>query len=465
MTSRVIVIGGGLAGLTVALRLAEAGRDPLLLETRSHLGGRAASFADVRSDLVLDNCQHVLMGCCTNLIELYKTLGVDHNITWTDALHWLRPDGGVDVVSNGVLPAPLHQCGDVIKMRLLSPREKLRLGRTMVRILRTGQSGHERWRGRTFAAWLDAAGESERVRKLFWSPVIVSACNLDIHEVAATHALHVFQDAFLASRTSGRIGTPSVPLSNLYMQAQAILEHQGGSLRMRCGARSVDVEDGKVTAVRTADEVLECDTVVCAVPWSRARTLVTDCDSRLSKIQGLGHSPILGVHVLVDRTVMHRPHLILPGRPIQWLFNKGAMKHKADGPSGQHLHAVISAADKWMDLDEATIGRTVMSELEQIVPAIRAAEILGIRPVKERQATFRATPAAEALRPHAAPGMGDIAGLVLAGDWCQTNWPATMEGAVISGHLAAQAVLGPESRGPLPPLPAARLPRWLGVRR
>ena len=465
MTDQVIVIGGGLAGLTAALRLAEAGRNPVLLETRPQLGGRAASFADVRSDLILDNCQHVLMGCCTNLIELYRMLGVDDKIIWTDTLHWLRPDGGVDVVSNGVLPAPLHQFGDVMRMRLLTRREKFRLGRTMLRMLRTGRSGHEQWRGRTFSAWLDKAGESERVRTLFWSPIIVSACNLDIHEVAATHALHVFQDAFLASRTSGRMGTPTVPLSDLYKPAQTLLAQQGGALRMRCGARSIDVVDGEVSAVRTADDVLECKTVVCAVPWSRARKLVTASDSRLSTLEGLGHSPILGIHVLVDRTVMHRPHLILPGRRIQWLFNKGPIDSDTDGAPGQHLHAVISAAHEWMDLDEAAINQAVMSELEQIVPAIRAAGVLGIRPVKERQATFRATPAAEALRPNAAPGPGDINGLVLAGDWCQTHWPATMEGAVMSGHLAAQAVLGPEARGPLPPLPAARLSTWLGVRR
>ena len=465
MTDRVVVIGGGLAGLTAALRLAEAGRNPVLLETRDTLGGRATSFADVRSDLVLDNCQHVLMGCCTNLLNLYRILGVEDAIEWSNTLHWMRPDGGIDVVGEGALPAPLHQFGDVLRMRLLTFREKLRLGRTMFRILRLGRSGHERWRGRTFAAWLDHAGESERVRRFFWSPVVVSACNLDIHEVAATHALHVFQGAFLASRTSSRMGIAAVPLAELYAPAQALLEQSGGSLRMRCGARSIDVVDGVVMGVHTADERIACSSVVCAVPWTRARKLVTAPDTRLAALGGLGHSPILGVHVLLDRTVMHRPHFVLPGRDVQWLFNKGDISCGPDGETGQHLHAVISAADAWMDLDEQTISRAVIKELEQIVPAIRVADVLGIRPVKERQATFRATPAAEALRPDAAPGPGDIAGLALAGDWCRTGWPATMEGAVISGHRAAQALLGLDADGAVEPLPPARLPRWLGVRR
>jgi squalene-associated FAD-dependent desaturase len=465
MSDRVIVIGGGLAGITAALRLAKAGRQPLLLESGSQLGGRATSFVDVRSEAVLDNCQHVVMGCCTNVLDLYRSLGMSDAIAWTDTLHWMRPDGGVDVVGQGAWPAPLHQFGDIVNMRLLSKIEKCRLARTMFGMLRLGRKGHERWRGRTFGAYLNAAGESLRVQSLFWSPVVVSTCNAHLHEVAATHPLQVFQNAFLASTVGGRMGLPTVPLRTIYKPVGALLEAQGGTLRTRCPVTSIAQANGCVSGVQIGAETLACSTVVCAVPWHKAQKIVPVQDARMVGLNALGHSAILGVHVFVDRLVMHRPHLVLPGRDIQWLFNKGEIDGGADGHRGQHLHAVISAAGAWMDLSEVAIGEAIVSQLQDIVPAIRAASILGIRPIKERRATFLATPAAQAVRPCAAPKPDDIQGLVLCGDWIQTGWPATMEGAVISGHLAAQAVLGPNAAGPCAPLCSAKIPRWLGVER
>ncbi|MCH2135880.1 MAG: hydroxysqualene dehydroxylase HpnE [Phycisphaerales bacterium] len=461
MSSRPVIIGAGLAGLTAALRLADADLRPLVLETRKGPGGRAISFDDVRSDLVLDNCQHVLMGCCTNLIALLEQIGVADAIEWSDTLAWMRPDGGVDVLETGRLPAPAHRMGSLLRMRLFSLREKVKLGRTMVKILRLGRSGHELWRGRTFAAFLDTCPCTEQLRQLFWDPVIISACNLALHEVAATHAFHVIQDAFLASREAGRIGVPSKPLSALYEPAVAKLTAAGGELRTGASVSRIEVGERRVKAVHTRSEVIPCDDVICSVPFNRLGSMLDAPDARVEGLRHLEHSPILGVHLLVDRVLMQREHLVTAGRQVQWVFNKGPLPEGA----GQHLHAVISGADDWMALDEASIRHRILEDLEGVFPALRVAKIVGFRPVKERQATFRATPEAEALRPEAAPGQSDVQGLYLAGDWCRTGWPATMEGAVISGHLAAQALLGEAAAGPKGPLAPARLPRWLGIRR
>jgi predicted NAD/FAD-dependent oxidoreductase len=226
-----------------------------------------------------------------------------------------------------------------------------------------------------------------------------------------------------------------------------------------CAVGAIDVHDGHVCAVQTDQGTIEAQAVICATPWEKAAKLLPEGDTRRQGLEALGHSPILGVHLLVDRQVMHRPHLILPGREIQWLFNKGMH----DGR--QHLHAVISAADDWMDRPQDEMQAGLLQELHRIMPALRTADAIEIRPIKARHATFRATPGAEAVRPAAGPGEDDVQGLYLAGDWCATGWPATMEGAVRSGHLAAQALLGRGAAGPVGPLATARLPRLLGLSR
>ncbi|MBT5584320.1 MAG: NAD(P)-binding protein [Phycisphaerae bacterium] len=449
MNRDIIVIGGGLAGLSASLRLIDAGWRPIVLESRRRLGGRACSFTDGRSGRSLDNCQHVLMGCCTELLDLYTRLGVVDDIEWHESTTWLRADGGRDIMRPGWLPAPLHMAGSLRRMKLLNRADKRELKRGMWRMLRMGVRGRATVGDRTFRSLLDEWRQGERVRRLFWEPVIVSACNISCNEVAAVHGLQVFQDGFLAGRWQATMGVPTKPLEEFYAPAIKHIEDGGGEVRLGCSVNAIAMQQRRAIGVETRDGFHRGQAVLSTVPWDRLHAILTEeqraLDSRLNRLEELGHSPILGVHIMLDRSVMTEQHLVLPGHDVHWLFNKGV-----DAEGIEHIHAVISGADAWMDFDVSLIRERVMEAIVLAYPQAAQARVVQCRPVKERTATFRATPAAEHLRPRPAPSPiggagGDIEGLYLAGDWCASGWPATMEGAVRSGYAAAAAIAGTAS--------------------
>ena len=463
MNRDVHIIGGGLAGLAAAMQIIDAGDRPIIHESRRKLGGRATSFDDPRSDTTLDNCQHVLMGCCTNLQDLYQRLGVLDTIDWHDTLYWLGKDGKVDVLKPGMLPAPLHHAGSLRRMKLLDADSKSEIRRASWKLLRLGHLGRMRWQFSSFRDWLDHAGQSERTRTLFWEPIVTSACNLPCDRVAAVHAMQVFQESFLPSSFAGHMGLPSIPLRELYDPAEEMIRNAGGRIELGTSVRSISFDDQQVRGIVTNDGPIEAALVISTVPPNRLSKLIPqrwkERDARLGALNQFEFSPILGVHLLFDSSVIEYPHLVLPGRSVQWLFNKGCNE---DGQ--QHVHAVISAADAWMELDEDAIVDRVLDDLSGVAPHIRTRTIVHARSVKEKRATFAATAEIEPLRPSAGPSSlgvegGDAQGLYLAGDWCATGWPATMEGAVRSGYLAVQAMTG--HGGLVDELPPGRLARWL----
>ena len=467
MTRRVVVIGGGLAGIATAVRVADAGCQPIVLETRGKLGGRATSFPDQRSGRSLDNCQHVLMGCCTALLDLYERLGVSDCIEWHERGYWFREDGGHDVIEPGHLPAPFHVAGSFRRMKLLDRTAKAEIRRAIWRLMRGGSGLRVTWRGRTFGNFLDDAGQSTETIRLFWDTIIISACNLPSKEVAAEHGMQVFQEAFLPSRWAGTMGIPTVPLASLYDPAESIIREAGGELRLGCSVREICLEQRRAVGVMTADDMVRGAAVVSTVPPDRLAKLLSDSirssDRRMANLEAFQFSPILGVHLHFAEPVMDLPHLILAGQSVHWIFNKGL-----DEEGRQHLHVVISAADDWMPLDEEAILARVLEEIRPALPRTAEHEPVTVRAVKEKRATFRATPEIEPVRPPSAPGAvgiqsGDIEALYLAGDWCATGWPATMEGAVRSGYLAAAAINGTDPG--IEDVPAGRLAGWLGLGR
>ena len=462
----VAVVGGGLAGIAASLRLAEAGVRVTLIESKRKLGGRATSFVDPRSGRTLDNCQHVVMGCCTNLLDLYDRLGVLDSIDWQHSTWWANPPGPPVELRPARLPAPLHLALSFRRFRVLDREERRAVNRAMLRFLRMGLAGREARRGRSFAEFLAAeAPQPPRAIERFWQPIVTSACNLPVERVDARAAIQVFQEGFLGASFASAIGLPRVPLVELYDPAEETLARAGGALRLGVSAKALAFDRDRLSGVVTDEGLIPASAVVSAVPWDRLSKLCSESlkasDRRLQRLDELQPSPILGVHLFFDRAVMSTPSLVLPGRAVHWLFDKGA-----DASGRHHVHAVISAADEWMDLDETEIGRRVMEHVRWALNGAVVPEPVEIRSVKEKRATFAVDPASDALRPGASPdlvGTGEgCRNLFLAGDWCRTGWPATMEGAVRSGYAAARAITG--SGGPVPDLPIARLARWLGLR-
>jgi zeta-carotene desaturase len=452
-----LVAGGGIAGLSCALRLAEAGVRVTLLETRKKLGGRATSFKDVRSDRWLDNCQHVVLGCCTNYLDLLARLGVVDAIAWESRQWWAEEGGRLSVIRRGPLPAPAHFTGSMLRAGFLSVGEKLHIARACAAILRADR---REWTARTFADFLRAHGQPDRAVRRFWAPVVVSACNLDVDRVAASSALHVFQEGFLAAPAAADIGVPSVPLLHLYDAAERLIAAAGGRVELGAGVERLDAR----SATTTDGQRFEADAVVCALPVERVTRAVPPearaGDARFERLDDFTHSPILGVHLTFDRPALPAdgrtgapiPHAVLVDRPTQWVFRKD--------DHGRQLHAVVSAADAWLPLTEAQVGERVLADLHACLPASRDAKLLEVRAVKEKLATFAPTPGVEALR----PGPVGPSGIVLAGDYTHTGWPATMEGATRSGYAAAAAVLGrPASELLVPGLRVAPLARALGL--
>ena len=448
MRPQVVILGGGVAGIAAAVRLASGDHPPrvTLLEMRPRLGGRAGSAPAGRGRPLLDNCQHVVMGCCTAILHLYKSLGVADRIEWHDRYTFVHGDGTVDRLAVGRLPAPLHLAGSMLRFRGLNWREKLAVARAVAPVRRMTDAELRAANGESFAAWLDRQHQPPRAVERFWQPAIVSACNESLERVAAGYGLKVLRDGFLADKAGARMGLPTVPLDELYARTAARLADAGGALRLGTTAKRIDYDAAaqRVTGVTlNTGERLEADAVVSALP-PEALGRVTDPamqrdDPRLQRLDGFEVSPILGLHLWVrlpgPPAEALLPHVVLTGSPVHWFFDRGPDPSRGDGT--RHLHGVISAAADLLGRPNRELIDLAADELRRFVPGYADAALIDGRVVKERRATFAALPGVDALRPAAS---GAIGNLMLAGDWCDTGWPATMEGAARSGFTAAKAL-------------------------
>jgi squalene-associated FAD-dependent desaturase len=466
---RIVIVGGGVAGIAAAIRVADAGGIPIVVETRTKLGGRATSFEDPRHGLMLDNCQHVVMGCCSNVLDLYGRLGVLDRIEWHPTTWWANPPRRPEALRASGLPSPFHMSASFLKLRFLGVDDKIGIGQAMWRLIRMGFAGREDWRHRPFSDFLDETAQTIEARERFWEPVVVGACNLPCREVAANHAMQVFQEGFLAGGWHATMGLATCPLRDLYDPAVEIIERAGGEVRLGSGVRGIAFDGIRTNGVVTDDGLVHGSAIITTVPPDRLAKMISRpmlaADPRLRDLDRIETSPILGVHLVFDRPVLvdgdrRYPHLVLPGRDTHWFFDKGEVE--IDGRRGHHVHAVISAADSWMKLDEEAITRRVVADLHWALPASRGLEPIAVRSVKEKRATFRAEPGIDDRRPSARPGGHGIPNLALAGDWTATGWPATMEGATRSGYRAAAVVMG--EGGPVPDVPPGRIVARLGLR-
>jgi hydroxysqualene dehydroxylase len=421
-----VIVGGGLAGIAAAVARADSGQRVALIEARRRLGGRATSFVDQTTGAPLDNCQHVTLGCCTHYLRLCERLGVADCFAWDDRQWWIERGGTTSLLKPGILPAPLHYAGAFLNASFLSATEKLAIANAMRELMVVDGPAHA---ASTFGEYLATLDQPRGAIAKFWAPVIVSACNLPVHRVSAAPAIKVFQDGFLPSKSAGRIGLPTLPLADLYNNVPSILSQRGGRIFM--GEHAGGITPTHVTTV--SGTTYAAPTIICALPIEKAITLVRDHagspDPRLANVHEVLHfSPILGVHIETDLPILTTPHAVLVDCPTQWLFRKSG--------DGRRFHAVISAADDWMEDTQERIVERVMSDVRACIPAARNARVTWARAVKERRATFAATPRFEAWR-QSLPSPRDLAApsVHLVGDYTNTGWPATMEGAVRSALL------------------------------
>jgi squalene-associated FAD-dependent desaturase len=433
-----LVVGGGLAGLAAAVRLADAGARPIVIESRRRLGGRAGSFQDPRTGRQLDVGQHVMVGCCTCLTDFYRRLDVFDRIELHREVHLADGRGRIDRIAFPILPGPLHGLPGILRSRTFSVSEKVALARGMQRVLRTLP---EEVDGVFFADLLDAWKQPRSLVDRFWNPFVVGVCNAPVDRVSGRYAVLFFRDALLAGPDAASIGVASVPLGALVEPAVRRIEEAGGSVHLGVRATGIASEAERVTAVDTNQGRILIDRVILAVTVEQLRRLTRPLaalqDERFVDLDCFEPSPILGLHLWFDRPVMHVPHLMLVDHDTHWIFNKGL-----DGDRRQHLQVVISAADAWMSRPREEIVSAVMDDLRAVLPVLRDAPDLpplDCRVVKERSATFVPAPGIEARRPSAT---GSIENLFLAGDFCRNGWPSTMEGAVRSGYAAAAACAG-----------------------
>ena len=452
------MIGGGLAGLAAGVALAEAGWQVRLFEQRPFLGGRATSYV-LPSGEHVDNCQHVTLGCCTNLEDFYRRVGSSNKIKYFDRLVFVDPQGRRGEMQAGMLPAPFHMTGSFATFAPLTLPDKFSIARAMLDILRT--KGHTKDLDEVPAismqTWLERRKQTKRAIERFWRVVLVSALDEELDRTDARFGVDVFWKAFLANRTGYRMGVPTVPLADLYDGCKSAIERKGGQVTLRAPVRAIEIDQAGLRGITFDNAKTEsADAYVFALPHQAFYELlpaeIRASNPALGNIAKIKDAPITGVHFWFDRQVMDEPFVTLLDTNTQWIFNKTALYGQSTVPqassnggangaptaAAQYLQMVVSASYDLIPKSRQEIIDLVLAEVRQALPKAREAQLLKATVIKETTATFSPEPGIDQWRP---PQKTAISGMFLAGDWTATGWPATMEGAVRSGYLAAEAVL------------------------
>jgi len=420
---RVAVIGGGLAGIASAVALGSAGFEVEIYEARNFLGGRATSWPVGGDDAeMIDNCQHILLRCCVNLLDLYRRLGVENKIRFHREFHFIEPGGRTSVLKRGVFPAPAHFFESFVKLKFLTAADKIAIGRAMRVIPR--ERRHRKDLDRiTMLDWLREKEQTPRAIDRFWRQVLVSAVNEELDRMAAIHGFQVFWLGMIARPDSYEMGVPDVHLRELYDE-HSLARAGSIELRHRTPITAIETRDGMVASLTSTSGRTAADFYISALPFERLQVLLPD----LADWTSFEHSPITGIHLWFDRPITNLPHATLLDRTIQWMFNKS---------EGRYIQLVVSASRSLLETPRQEIIDLAIRELGEYFPAAREARIEKAQVIKEVRATFSAKPGLEMKRPASRTRLNNF---FLAGDWTRSGWPATMEGAVRSGYLAAEAV-------------------------
>jgi zeta-carotene desaturase len=458
-----IIIGGGVAGIAAAVALESSGFHVTLLEARKSLGGRASSFIDPQSGEEIDNCQHVLLGCCTNLLDLYRRLGCMEKIRFEKTITFRDEKGrkhGLGATPG--FPAPTHLSASFLTFGILTVKEKIACARAMLAMLRLGRKGREKLADVSFGQWLAEHQQPASLVTKMYEPVLVGALNEDCRKCSAQYAIQVFQDAMLAHASGYVVGVPTVPLSQLYG------EHPVRDTRLGVRVNELVFEGSRVKSIKLSDgQELTADAIILATNHHAVQKWIPPelaaRDERFKFLGELQSVPILGVHMEFDRPVLTDPHAALITGPLQWLFRKD--------DAGKVIAGVISASRDYVGRPKDDCLKEFEAQVRNALPEAAEAKLIRGVIVIEKRATFAPLPGVDKLRPRQAPPDGGIENLFLAGDYTQTGWPATMEGAARSGYLAAAAALqksGGQLNGSrlsflVPDLSSQWPARWLGL--
>ncbi len=458
----VAIVGGGLAGLSAAMAALENGFTVELFEARRRLGGRAGSFRDDESGRMVDLCQHVSMGCCTNLADFCRKTGVADCFRRERRLNFIGPNGKrYGFSATRFLPAPLHLGPAFWRLGYLSIPDRWRIGKCLTRLARASVSDCAS--DTTIGQWLTRQRQSPQAMERFWEVVLLSALAETLDRASFRAAKKVFCDGFLGSRWAYELLLPRVPLDEVFnRRAAAWLLERGAKVHTACRIRRVAGDANRVRGVLLPDgSIRPFDFVVLAVPWRPVRSLLPDTMLRAASVfehvDQIEPAPISAIHLWYDRPIAPLAHAALVGRKSQWVF---APSYNSTDPApssaGQYVQVVISGSRRLVGLPREALVKEVSAELAEIWPAARHARLLRWRTVTQSEAVFSVRPDTEQFRPPQATG---IENLMLAGDWTATDWPATMEGAVRSGYRAVEAIL--KQTGGNRQLVADDLPRGL----
>jgi squalene-associated FAD-dependent desaturase len=433
---RTLVIGGGVAGIAAALDCADAGADVTLVEVRPRLGGAAYSFE--RDGLLFDNGQHVFLRCCTAYRELLARLDSDAGVFIQPRLRIpvLAPGGRRAELRRGRLPAPAHLAGALLRYSLLSVSERVRAARAALALARVDPRDAGADEG-SFGAWLARHGQNARSVANLWDLVALPTLNLRAEEASLAVAAFVFKTGLLEDAAAGDIGFHVWPLSRVIGEpALRALREAGVEVLLGQRAGRVEVRDAKLCVPLPAGATLQAETVIVAVPHRRAAELLPGgLDDVARQLRALGTSPIVNVHVIYDRPVCGLTFAAGVETPVQYVFDRSA----AVGlPAGRYLAVSLSGAEREMETDAEDLRERYLPALAELFPDARGARLERFLVTREHAATWRAVPGSAAFRP---PCETAIPGLLLAGSYTDTGWPATLEGAVRSGHDAARAAL------------------------
>jgi squalene-associated FAD-dependent desaturase len=455
-----IIIGGGLSGLSAAVELCARGHRVLLLEQHRYCGGRTYSFIDAPTGDSVDNGQHLMMGCYHATRQYLRIIGTEY-LTWlqpTLRIKFFHPFQSPLHLVCPRLRAPLHLLGGLMGFKGLPMKKRLETLTVAKELLHTSPSKEQGLDQLTVEEWLVKLGQSELSRKFLWDVITIGALNNHPKTVSALMLFRVLRAAFLGKREYSSFLLPHAGLSDVLVNpAVEFIKRNGGNILLSKEVSKFHLQDEKIVSVLTQDgKEFRAPIFICTVPWFGLDRLLSKsgispeltiktASRELCDLDRFQASPIISIQLWLDQTIMEKEFAALIDTRVQWVFNKNwNVRRQLNGKTArqqkekrQHLSLVISNAHEFVEMSKEELIAIAMEDLCRVLPKVKDAKILHLLVIKEKRATFVPSPGLETIRPFPETAFSN---LFLAGDWTNTGYPATIEGAVLSGKKAADLV-------------------------